>query len=57
MFKLIQQYRLVGLDRVWYRPRAFGDRQADGTWDGWLVFFPVRRPSHRFESGDNAGDP
>ena len=41
MFKLIQQYELVGLDRVWYRPRAFGDRQADGTWDGWLVFFPV----------------
>ena len=41
MFKLIQQYQLVGLDRVWYRPRAFGDRQADGTWDGWLVFFPV----------------
>ena len=29
------------MDRVWYRPRAFGDRQADGTWDGWLVFFPV----------------
>ena len=41
MFKLIQQYGLVGLDRVWYRPRAFGDRQADGRWDGWLVFFPV----------------
>ena len=41
MFKLIQQYELVGLDRVWYRPRAFGDRQADGAWDGWLVFFPV----------------
>ena len=41
MFKLIQQYELVGLDRVWYRPRAFGDRQADGTWDGWLVFFPI----------------
>jgi hypothetical protein len=41
MFKLIQQYELLGSDRVWYRPRAFGDRQADGSWDGWLVFFPV----------------
>ena len=41
MFKLIQQYELVELDRVWYRPRAFGDRQTNGRWDGWLVFFPV----------------
>jgi hypothetical protein len=41
MFKLIQQYELVELAGLWYRPRAFGDRQADGKWDGWLVFFPA----------------
>ena len=34
-------FKLVELDGLWYRPRAFGDRQADGRWDGWLVFFPV----------------
>jgi hypothetical protein len=41
MFKLIQQYELVELGGLWYRPRAFGDRQANGRWDGWIVFFPV----------------
>ena len=41
MFKLIQAYQLIGMDGLLYRPRAFGDQQPDGRWDGWLVFFPV----------------
>jgi hypothetical protein len=41
MFHRIQQYELVYSDGRWYRPRAYGDRQPDGTWDGWLIFFPI----------------
>jgi hypothetical protein len=41
MFKLIQQYELIEMGGLTYRPRAFGDQQPDGRWDGWLVFFPV----------------
>jgi hypothetical protein len=41
MFQRIQQYPLItGGTRV-YRPRAYGDPQPDGTWGGWLVFFPL----------------
>ena len=41
MFHRIQQYPLTHADGRWYRPRAYGDLQPDGTWDGWLVFFPL----------------
>lgn len=41
MFHRIQQYPLIGGNERWYRPRAYGDPQPDGTWDGWLVFFPL----------------
>jgi hypothetical protein len=42
MFQRIQQYEPVEMGGRWYRPRAYGDPQPDGRWDGWLVFFPVR---------------
>jgi hypothetical protein len=45
MFHRIQQYELIYAGGRWYRPRAYGDRQPDGTWDGWLVFFPINGSS------------
>jgi hypothetical protein len=42
MFERIQQYKLIEAGGSYYRPRAYGDPQPDGTWDGWLVFFPLR---------------
>jgi hypothetical protein len=41
MFKRIQQYELIDAGGQWYRPRAYADPQPDGTWHGWLTFFPV----------------
>lgn len=41
MFRRIRHYDLIDVSDRWYRPRAYGDPQVDGTWDGWLVFFPV----------------
>jgi hypothetical protein len=41
MFHQIQQYQLIYRGGRWYRPRVYGDRQPDGTWDGWLIFFPI----------------
>ena len=41
MFHRIQQYGLVEVGGAWYRPRAYGDPQPDGMWNGWLVFFPL----------------
>jgi len=41
MFERIQQYNLINAGGRIYRPRAYADARADGTWDGWLVFFPV----------------
>jgi hypothetical protein len=41
MFHRIQQYELIYTGGRWYRPRAYGDRQPDGRWDGWLIFFPI----------------
>jgi hypothetical protein len=43
MFRRIQQYELIEVDGRWYRPRAYGDPQPDGTWNGWVIFFPVGR--------------
>jgi hypothetical protein len=41
MFHRIQDYELISGAGRWYRTRAYADGQPDGTWDGWLVFFPV----------------
>jgi hypothetical protein len=41
MFQRIQEYQPIAMGPQWYRPRAYGDEQPDGTWDGWLVFFPI----------------
>lgn len=43
MFRRIQQYELIEVDGRWYQPRAYGDPQPDGTWNGWVIFFPVGR--------------
>jgi hypothetical protein len=42
MFQLVQNYGTVAdsLGGV-YQARAYGEPQLDGTWDGWLVFFPI----------------
>jgi hypothetical protein len=40
MFHRLQEYGLIESGGRSYRPRAYGDPQPDGTWDGWLVFFP-----------------
>jgi hypothetical protein len=41
MFQRIRHYNLIDVSDRFYRPRAYGDPRADGTWDGWLVFFPL----------------
>jgi hypothetical protein len=41
MFQRIRQYNLINASGRIYRPRAYADARADGTLDGWLVFFPV----------------
>ena len=41
MFQRIQEYELMVGGGAWYRPRAYGEPQADGMWEGWLVFFPL----------------
>jgi hypothetical protein len=43
MFHRIQQYPLMTAEGRVFRPRAYGDPQPDGMWDGWLVFFPIDR--------------
>jgi hypothetical protein len=42
MFHLVQNYGTV-LDTAGgaYQARAYGEPQADGSWYGWLVFFPL----------------
>jgi hypothetical protein len=41
MFHQICQYNLIDVNGRLYRPRAYGDPQVNGSWDGWLVFFPL----------------
>jgi hypothetical protein len=41
VFHRIQQYPLVHYGGQRYRPRVYGDRQPDGSWGGWIVFFPL----------------
>ncbi len=41
MFRRIQEYRPIEMKGRWYKPRAYGDPQSDGTWNGWVVFFTL----------------
>jgi hypothetical protein len=41
MFQRIRQYDLIQHEERWFRPRAYGEVNSDGTWEGWLVFFPL----------------
>src|SRR5262245_62003369 len=45
MFHRIQQYSPIKVGDQWYRPRAYGNPQADGTWDGWVAFFTLNHES------------
>ena len=41
MFHRIQEYEFISAGGRVLRPRFYGDPQADGSWAGWIVFFPV----------------
>ena len=41
MFHRIQEFALIQVDGRVFRPRLYGDPQADGSWAGWVIFFPV----------------
>jgi hypothetical protein len=41
VFQRIQQYPLIHYGAQTYRPRVYGEPQPDGSWGGWIVFFPV----------------
>lgn len=41
MFHRIQQYPLLHYGGRIYRPRVYGGSQQDGSWGGWIVFFPL----------------
>ena len=41
MFHRVQEFELIYVGGQVFRPRVYGDPQADGSWAGWLIFFPV----------------
>jgi hypothetical protein len=41
MFERAAEYPPIEGEGRWYRPRSYGDPRSDGTWEGWLVFFPL----------------
>ncbi len=43
MAELLQEYTTVvsGPDDATYTVRSFGEERADGTWTGWIEFYPV----------------
>ena len=40
MFRRIRNYPIMAASGRSFRPRAYGSQQLDGSWGGWLVFFP-----------------
>jgi hypothetical protein len=42
MFHRIREFGLIDVDGRVFRPRLYGEPQADGSWTGWIVFFPLR---------------
>ncbi|HKR14778.1 MAG TPA: hypothetical protein VJT15_22115 [Pyrinomonadaceae bacterium] len=42
MGKLLQEYttNVIGPDGTEYIVRTYGDERPDGTWIGWLEFYP-----------------
>lgn len=57
MFHRIQHYELIDSVGRWYRPRAYGDQQPDGTWNGWIVFFPLVGGGRAIASGRETTQP
>jgi hypothetical protein len=53
MAKLLQEYLYVVIspDDTTYSVRSYGEERADGTWIGWLEFYPTdaSKPSLRTE--------
>jgi hypothetical protein len=41
VFHRIQQYPLFHHGGRVYRPRVYGEAQQDGSWAGWIIFFPL----------------
>jgi hypothetical protein len=41
MFHRVHQYEFIRSGGHSYRPRAYRNLRPDGTWEGWLVFFPA----------------
>ena len=41
MLQRIRQYSLIAAAGRPYRPRVYGQPQPDGSWAGWIVFFPL----------------
>lgn len=43
MAQLIHRHSTVvlGLEDAPYEPQTFGERRADGTWEGWIEFKPL----------------
>ena len=43
MAKLLQEYTtdVIDPDGTEYAVRSYGDERADGTWIGWLEFYPL----------------
>ena len=42
MFQPVYEFDLIRSKAdITYRPRAYGELDPTGRWNGWLVFFPV----------------
>jgi hypothetical protein len=42
VFQPVYEYDLTtSAEAAAYRPRAYGEMDLDGRWNGWLVFFPL----------------
>lgn len=43
MAELLQEYAtvVIGPDDTTYNVRSYGEERRDGTWIGWLEFYPT----------------